>query len=229
MAQTITLPAGKRPAGKIEEGQSQEDRIQEERRQYALDYASRFVRQGKVVAFPTDTFYGLAVDPFNLAAVNELYELKRREHRKPVLLAVSSVDQAETLTDDLPLIFYRLAERFWPGPLTMVLPAAKGLPLRITGQTGKVALRLPRCEPAVAFVTAAGCPLTATSANLSKMPECSTAEEVEQQLGDRLPLILDCGPTPGGKVSTILEVTKQRCRVIREGLISSDNLAEFLF
>ena len=224
MAQTIQIPAGK-----TENASGEQGRVQEERWQYALDYASRFVRQGRVVAFPTDTFYGLAVDPFNLAAVNELYDLKRRDHHKPVLLAVNSVDQAERLTDDPPLLFYHLAERFWPGPLTMVLPAAKGLPLRVTGQTGKVALRLPRCELAVAFVAAAGCPLTATSANLSKMPECSTAEEVEQQLGDRLPLILDCGATPGGKASTILEVTQHRCQVIREGQIDSEELAEFLF
>ena len=111
----------------------------------------------------------------------------------------------------------------------MVLPAARDLPPRVTGQTRKIALRFPRCELAVAFIAAAGGPLTATSANLSKMPECSTAQEVEEQLGDRLPLILDCGPTPGGKSSTILEVTEDGCQVLREGPISTDNLVEFLF
>ncbi len=229
MAQTIKIQAGEQKKYEPEEGKNQEEEIRERKWQYALDYASRFVRKGEVVAFPTDTFYGLAVDPYNLAAVQKLYDLKKRDHRKPVLLAVSSVSQVERLTHDLPQVFYRLAERFWPGPLTMVLPAAKDLPPRVTGQSGKIALRLPRCELAVAFVVAAGCPLTATSANISKMPECSTAQEVEEQLGDRLPLILDCGPTPGGKSSTILEVTENGCQVIREGLISTDNLVEFLF
>jgi tRNA threonylcarbamoyl adenosine modification protein (Sua5/YciO/YrdC/YwlC family) len=204
-------------------------KVEKGRWQYALEYACTLIQQGRAVAFPTDTYYGLGVDPFNLAAVNELYELKKRDHHKPVLLAVSSVEQAEELMGELPPLFYRLVDRFWPGPLTLVLPAAKGLPFKITGNTGKVALRYPDCQFAVALAKAVALPLTATSANISEMPACATAEEVEGQLGDRLPLILDAGPAPGGKPSTILELTQERCRVIRHGRVPVEDLDEFLF
>ena len=204
-------------------------RVEKGRWQYGLECACTLIQQGRAVAFPTDTYYGLGVNPFNLAAINKLFELKKRNHHKPVLLAVSSVEQAEELTGELSPLFYRLVDRFWPGPLTLVLPAAKGLPFKITGNTGKVALRYPDCEFAVALAKAAALPLTATSANISEMPPCATAEEVDAQLGDRLPLILDTGPTPGGKPSTILELTQDQCRVIRHGQVPVEDLDEFLF
>ncbi len=203
-------------------------KVEKGREQYALEYAAALIEQGKAVAFPTDTYYGLAVDPFNLAAVNGLYELKQRDNHKPILLAVSSLKQAEELTGDLPAVFYRLAERFWPGPLTLVLPAAKRVPLRITANTGKIALRLPDCDLAVRFAEALGMPLTATSANISEMPECATPDEVAGQFGDRLSLILDYGPTPGGEASTILDVGHGRCRLIRPGKVPEKELEEFL-
>ena len=145
---------------------------------------------------PTDTFYGLAADPFNLRAVERVYEIKSRLRHKPLSLLIENVDQAEEFARPLPDDFHLLARRFWPGPLTMIVPAASHLPLKVTANTGNVALRVPAAEIPLAVVRAAKIPITATSANLSGAAECTTAEQVQEQLQGRIALIVD-----GGRVS----------------------------
>ena len=108
-----------------------------------VSYVAQQIRSGKAVGMPTDTFYGLAVDPFNLRAVDTVYEIKSRSRHKPLSLLIESVDQAEDLTRPLPEEFYKLARRFWPGPLTIIVKAASRLPLKVTANTGNVALRVP--------------------------------------------------------------------------------------
>jgi tRNA threonylcarbamoyl adenosine modification protein (Sua5/YciO/YrdC/YwlC family) len=203
-------------------------KVDERRLEFALEYALRLILGGKVVAFPTDTFYGLGADPFNLAAVSEIFRIKRRSYDRPLPLLVSSLDQAADLATDPPRLFFELAEKFWPGPLTIVVPASNKIPLKVTGNTGRVALRLPKAPVAVALIEAASRPLTGTSANLTEHLACATAEEVDAQIGDTVPLILDGGATGGELASTIVELDGDRCQIRRRGPITESQLSEFL-
>jgi tRNA threonylcarbamoyl adenosine modification protein (Sua5/YciO/YrdC/YwlC family) len=199
-----------------------------ERLAFALEYTTRMILAGKVIAFPTDTFYGLGADPFNLAAVSEIYRIKRRTSERPLPLLVASLDQAADLANDPPAAFFDLAQRFWPGPLTIVVSASRQIPLKVTANTGKVGLRWPKAPLAVALIAAASRPITGTSANLSDCPACSTAEEVEGQLSEDLPLILDGGPTEGKLASTVVDLTGDQRRILRHGAIPESELKEFL-
>src|SRR5207302_4716530 len=128
---------------------------------------------------------------FNLRAVDRVYDIKTRSRHKPLSLLIASTDQAEELAKALPDEFYALARKFWPGPLTMIVRAAPRLPLKVTANTGNVALRVPSAAIPLSVVRAAGIPVTATSANISGEAECTTAEGVKEQLGQRIPIIVD--------------------------------------
>ena len=194
-----------------------------------ISYAAARIRSGHVVGMPTDTFYGLAVDPLNLRAVDRVYDIKSRSRHKPLSLLIDSVDQAEGLVDELSDDFYALAEKFWPGPLTVIVKASSRLPLKVTANTGNVAIRVPDSPIALALVRAAGSPVTATSANLSGASECTTAEDVRLQLGARIPLIVDGGPTPRTVASTIVDLSDgAKWRVIREGAVPIEQITEIL-
>jgi L-threonylcarbamoyladenylate synthase len=195
---------------------------------YVLEYAVRLILRGRVVAFPTDTFYGLGADPFNLAAVSEIFRIKRRTADRPLPLLVDSIDQAVDLAQNPPKLFFTLAQKFWPGALTLVVPASRQIPLKVTANTGKVGLRWPQAPFVVALIAAAGRPITGTSANLSDMESCSTADEVDCQIGDVLPLILDGGLTPGGAASTVVELMGETGRIVRQGAIPESELKEYL-
>jgi tRNA threonylcarbamoyl adenosine modification protein (Sua5/YciO/YrdC/YwlC family) len=198
------------------------------RLEYTLEHAVRRLLEGEVLALPTDTFYCLAADPFNLKAVSEVYRIKRRPAGRPLPLLVASLDQAADLTENPPALFFKLAEKFWPGPLMLVVAASRQIPLKVTGNTGKVGLRWPKAPLAVALIAAAARPLIGTSANLTSRPACSTAEEVEDQIGDEVPLILDGGRTTGDLASTVVELTGEASRILRPGPITESQLKEFL-
>jgi tRNA threonylcarbamoyl adenosine modification protein (Sua5/YciO/YrdC/YwlC family) len=194
-----------------------------------IAYVAEQIRAGYVLGMPTDTFYGLAADPFNLRAVEKIYDVKSRSRHKPLSLLIESVDQAEDLTRPLPEEFYKLARKYWPGPLTLIVRAASRLPLKVTANTGNVALRVPACKIPVAVVRAAGVPLTATSANVSGAAECTTADGVRQQLGEFIPVIVDGGPSPRSVASTIVDLTDAAgFRVQREGAIPAQEISDFL-
>ena len=195
-----------------------------------IQYAADRVQAGQVVSLPTDTYYGLAVDPLNLRAVQQVYKIKDRLRHKPLSLIIESLDQAEELARPLPEAFYVLARRFWPGPLTMIVKAASRLPLKVTANTGNVALRIPQCAIPLNLVRAFGFPITATSANLSGHPECTTAERVQEQLGARIPLIVDGGRTPRSMHSTIVDLSQGdgQWQVIREGAVPVQQITELL-
>lgn len=194
-----------------------------------IRYAADQIRAGLVLGMPTDTFYGLAADPFNLRAVDRVYEIKSRSRHKPLSLLIESVDQAEDMAQPLPQEFYALARRYWPGPLTIIVRASSRLPLKVTANTGNVALRVPNASIPLAVVQAAQIPITATSANLSGAAECTTAEAVRDQLQDRIPIIVDGGTSPREVASTIVDLTDEetRWRVMREGAIPSQEISEF--
>src|SRR5262250_37121 len=193
-----------------------------------IRYAAEQLRAGQVLGMPTDTFYVLAADPLNLRAVERVYEIKSRSRHKPLSLLIESTDQAEDLAKPLPEEFYQLARRFWPGPLTMIVQAASRLPLKVTANTGNVALRVPSAKIPLAVIQAAGIPITATSANLSGASECTTAEQVRDKLQDRIPIIVDGGTSPREVASTIIDLSNgDDWRVIREGAIPTQEISTF--
>src|SRR6266404_5089401 len=185
-----------------------------------ISYAAERIRQGQVLGMPTDTFYGLAADPVNLRAVERIYEIKNRSRHKPLSLLVESVDQASDLARNAPSVFDELANKYWPGPLTIIVKASSRLPLKVTANTGNVALRLPASKVAVEVIRAAGVPITATSANISGASECTTAEGVREQLGDRISLIVDGGTSPREVASTIINMSEPgHITILRQGAI----------
>ena len=194
----------------------------------AVRRAAELIRRGDVVGLPTDTFYGLAADPFNLAAVARIYEIKGRPERKALPILLASLEQAEELVGDVPDIFFVLAERFWPGALTLVVDAASRVPLKVTGNTGRVALRQPDSKITTAVITAAATPVTGTSANLSGFAACNNAAQVVKQMGDRLPLILDGGESNALLASTVVDLRGEVWTVVREGPISEAQIREVL-
>ena len=185
------------------------------------------LNMGNVVALPTDTFYGLAVDPVNLYAVDRIYDIKSRARHKPLSLLISEVAQAYELARSLDTAFDRLAEKFWPGPLTIVVKAGSKLPLRVTANTGNVALRVPEAAIPRAVVDRLGVPITATSANLRGLSECTYANCVRDQLGDKIPLIVDGGPTGRTTATTIVDLSGggNSWMILREGAIPTHEIA----
>ena len=182
---------------------------------------------GQLVALPTDTFYGLAVDPVNLRAVDRIYELKERSRHKPLSLLISDVAEAYALARSCDNAFDRLAERFWPGPLTIIVKAGAKLPLRVTANTGNVALRVPEAAIPRAVCARLGLPITATSANLHGLPECTSAGSVNDQLGGMIPMIVDGGPTARAIPTTIVDLTGDdgAWSILREGAIPTYEIA----
>ncbi len=203
-------------------------KVEKQNLEYALEYSAQLILAGKVIAFPTDTFYGLGTDPFNLAAITEIFRIKKRSADRPIPLLVASLDQAADLVDNPPQLFFTLARKFWPGPLTIVASASRQIPLKVTANTGRVGIRWPRLPLAEALIAAIDRPLTGTSANLSEHPACSTAAQVEDQVGDSLPLILDGGTTAGNNPSTVVLLQGDRLRILRSGGVAESELKEFL-
>jgi len=192
-----------------------------------VDHVVSCLRSGTVIGMPTDTFYGLAVDPVNLHAVDQIYEIKTRARHKPLSLLIADMSQAYELARGIGHNFDKLAERFWPGPLTIIVKAGSRLPLRVTANTGNVALRVPDAAIPRAVVSRLGLPITATSANLRGLPECTHAACVREQLGGRIPLIVDGGPTPHSSATTIVDLSggEDSWMILREGAISTHEIA----
>jgi len=192
-----------------------------------IEFVVSCLKSGKVTALPTDTFYGLAVDPVNLRAVERIYEIKHRLKHKPLSLLIANVSQAYELARETSSLLDRLAERFWPGPLTLIVKAGTRLPLRSTANTGNVAIRVPDAAIPRAVVEAFGLPITATSANLQGMPECTYAAGVRDQIGDRIPLIVDGGPTGRSLPTTIVDISGggDSWQILREGVIPTHEIA----
>jgi L-threonylcarbamoyladenylate synthase len=194
------------------------------RREAAIRQAARLIRNGTVVAFPTETFYGLAALATDYQAIARVYLLKRRSVQKSLSILVGELKQLDHWTENLTSEARHLAATFWPGPLTLVLAAGKKLPINLTAGTGKIAVRISSHPVAQALVQAVGGPITATSANRSGSPNCRSCEEVIAQLGSDLEAILDAGLTVGGKASTIADVTTRPPKILRVGAIAAQEV-----
>ncbi len=184
-----------------------------------LDLAVQALHRGGVVAFPTETYYGLAVDPFSDEALAKLFSLKRRRDNKPVLVLIDTPGQLGLLVEAVPPACVRLMEHFWPGPLTLVLPARQGLPRLLTGGTGTVGVRISPNPVAQELVRRFGGPLTATSANVSGLEPAVEAGEVVEQFGNGVDVLVDGGSTPGGLGSTVVGYQNGQLVLVRDGVV----------
>ena len=190
----------------------------------AIRQASELIVSGGVVAFPTETFYGLAALATDSRAIDKLYKLKRRPARKSLSILIADLAELDDWIETIPNQALHLTARFWPGPLTLIFTAAKHLPTNLTADTGKIGVRISSHPVAQALVREVGAPITATSANRSRSPNCRSAGEVINQLGSDLEAILDAGLTPGGKVSTIADVTTRPPKILRVGAIGAQEI-----
>jgi L-threonylcarbamoyladenylate synthase len=194
----------------------------------AIEEAGKWIRNGGLVALPTDTLYGLAADPFSAAAIARVFAVKGRAAERALPLIAADAAQVTAQLGRLPAAGQRLAERFWPGPLTLLVPAARALAPGVSGGTGRVGVRVPDHAVARAICAEAGRPITATSANLSGGPATPDPDQVERTLGDRLDLLIDAGMTRGGEASTIVDVTGDAPALVRAGAISWDDIQAWL-
>lgn len=188
-----------------------------------LERATELLRRGGLVAYPTDTVYGLAADPWNDEAVGKLFEAKGRKPEQSVPLLFASPQDLAYVVADVPDVALGLLREFWPGPLTIVLLKAQRFRSRaVVGET--VAVRVPDHPVPRELARLLGGPITGTSANLTGGPEPLTADDVRSQLGDRVDLIIDGGRCPGGTPSTVVDCTMAPPRIVREGAISREEL-----
>lgn len=194
----------------------------------AIRRAADVLRRGGLVAFPTETVYGLGAHALDPAAVARIYEAKGRPTFNPLIVHVASAAAAKTLARTWPEAAARLAERFWPGPLTLVVPRRPEVPDAVTAGLDSVAVRVPAHPVALALLRASGIPVAAPSANRSTRVSPTTARHVVRALGNRVDLVLDGGPTDVGIESTVVDVTSDPPEVLRPGAISSAMLAEAL-
>ncbi|MDP9170873.1 MAG: L-threonylcarbamoyladenylate synthase [Acidobacteriota bacterium] len=193
----------------------------------ALDRAAAAIRAGGVVAIPTDALYTLVADPFSLPAVRKVYQAKGRENNRALPMLVRDALMVEELARDISSHFRILARRFWPGPLSIILSASSGVPLRATGNTGRLAVRQARCIVADELIARLNQPLIATSANISGMPTCRSGIDVFGAMDGRVDLVLDGGMCHGVGASTV-DLTAADWRLIREGAVSEKEIAECL-
>jgi L-threonylcarbamoyladenylate synthase len=182
------------------------------------------LERGAVIIYPTDTFYGLGVSGFHPRAVRKVYRLKRRDPAKPLSLVIPDPDMLRVVAVDIPDLLGPLADRFWPGPLTLILKASPRLPKELLGSSTRIGVRIPNHAWLRSLLREARFPLTATSANISGGPETTDPEAAAKVFQDGVDLIVDGGRTAGGLASTVLDLTVVPPRILREGAVSTDLL-----
>jgi L-threonylcarbamoyladenylate synthase len=194
----------------------------------AIEEAATWIRNGGIVAVPTDTLYGLAADPFRADAVARVFAVKGRQMDRALPLIAADAAQVVRHLGPLTPIGARLAQRFWPGPLTILVHAPAALARDVSGGTGAVGVRVPADPVVRAIAEASGRPITATSANISGQPATANPDEVELSLGDLVDLLIDTGRTRGHVPSTIVDATGSAPRLVRAGAIPWDEIQAWL-
>lgn len=193
-----------------------------------LREAAAVLTAGGLVGCPTETFYALAADAGNEAALTRLLTVKRRPSTKPLLVLVADREMVARVAAAIPPKAETLMDRFWPGPLTLILPARPDLPLPLTGGSGTIGVRQPGLALTRRLIQVFGGPITGTSANLSGQEPLLAADQVQEALGNEVDLILADGPCPGGLPSTIVDMAHEPGRVLRAGVIAAGDLAPYL-
>jgi L-threonylcarbamoyladenylate synthase len=197
-------------------------------REGGLKEGGTLLRSGNLVAFPTESFYGLAVDARNEGAISRLLKAKGRSPHNPILILISDMKEVDRVVTRIPHQARRLMEAFWPGGLTLIFEARKEISPQLTASTGKIGVRLSSHPIATGLARALGRPITGTSANLAGQPACVSAQEVLSTMSNAVDLILDGGKTPGGRGSTVLDITVEPPRVLRRGMVEEESIARYL-
>ena len=192
------------------------------------EIAANLIRQGELVAIPTETVYGLGANGLDEAAVTKIFEAKGRPQDNPLILHICGAEQIELFCHDVPAAAYELAKEFWPGPLTMVLPARDCVPRRTTGGLSTVAVRCPDNAVTREIIRLAGVPIAAPSANISGKPSTTTAQHVLHDHDGKIAAVVDGGPCRVGVESTIVDLTEDRPRLLRPGGITPEQLISVL-
>ena len=189
-----------------------------------IETAAEFLRKDGIVAYPTDTLYGLGCDSFSLNALAGILDVKGRSADKGLPLLLADADDVELVARPDSPHFHALAETFWPGPLTLVMEPVSGLPEDVLGPTGAVGVRVPDHEIPRALARALGKPIVGTSANLSGGPDPVTAHDVNRALGDAIDYVIDGGPAHRGLPSTVVDITGKRPKILRVGAIPPERI-----
>ncbi len=193
----------------------------------AIEEAVRIIKQGGVVVYPTESFYGLGADATNEEAIRKVFKIKKRKENNPILLIIGELSMLSDLVKEIPLPAKLLIEKLWPGPLTMLFWAKHNVPSVLHAGTGKIGVRLSANPVARAISKLSEVPITGTSANISGTPPCRTASEVMSQLKG-VDLVLDAGKLNSSLPSTVIDVTESPFKLIRKGLISEEKIRECL-
>ena len=186
----------------------------------SINKAAGVVLSGGILAFPTDTSYGLVVNPFDDNAVSKVYRLKHRGHEKPLILLMSALEQLDNLVQEVSGEAVKLMEHFWPGPLTLIFTASDELKSFLVGNTGKIGVRVPDSLIARKIIDACCIPVTATSANISGQPSARSSRDAIKYFGNKVEMVLDGGPNQSRMESTVMDLTSSPFNLIREGQIS---------
>ena len=194
----------------------------------ALDSVVSILDSGGVIGYPTDTIYGLGANINEQAAVEKIIELKGRQKDKPILILAAWLEQVQSLVESFPETAKLLASYLWPGPLTLVLPAAKHVSPLLTGGFTTIGVRIPSHKISLELVRRLGSPITSTSANLSGQPNPTCAEDVVKTFGDKLDAVIDSGKSPESVPSTIVSVSTTETKILREGAIPAKKIEEIL-
>ena len=193
-----------------------------------LETAANLLREGGIAAVPTETLYGLAADAFNSLAIERVFAIKERPEGMALPVLLADLDQLSLAAKELPDAAFLLAEAYWPGPLTLVLRRAEGLPARLTAGADTVATRVPAHPAPRELARRLGRPITGTSANISGAPDPRTLDELRQQVGDRVDCLIEEGPAPAGTASTIVDLSGGEPKLVREGAIPFTEIERLL-
>lgn len=183
-----------------------------------------YLRDGQVIAYPTETIYGLGADVFNRKAVKRIYDLKARDYGLPISILVADLKMLHEVVSEVSDAALALMRRFWPGPLTICLPAAPGFPKDLITNTGKVGVRMSSHPVAAAIVAAFGRPVTTTSANLTDFPPSLSVKHIRKYFDERIPCIVDGGECDPSRGSTVVDIADETMRVIRDGAVAADEV-----
>jgi L-threonylcarbamoyladenylate synthase len=189
-----------------------------------LNETAEIIRAGGIVIFPTHGLYGMAADAYNPAAISRIFTVKSRSSDKPLLVLIKNQEALEPLVQNIPPQARQLMKAFWPGKLTIIFPARQTLSTILTGNTGKIGVRLPGHPVALALAKLLDNPITGTSANVSGQSGIADIRDLDSTILDKVDLVLDAGPLLGGTGSTVVDVTQKECRIIRQGLISQEQV-----
>lgn len=193
-----------------------------------IEEAAKLIERGKLIAFPTETVYGLGADALNEEAVKKIFEVKGRPLDKPLSILIGRKEDLGQYVQEIPKVAEALIEKFWPGPLTLIFKTSSLIPDIMKGENNTIGIRMPDCRIALEIVKASRVPLACPSANLSGRPSPAKAEEVAKDLGERIDLLLDGGKTKVGVESTVLDLTTSPPTILREGMLKKGEIEEVI-